>query len=250
MKKTSLALFIALSTTVFQPGCARSEEGGAPPETGAPAAHAGVSTPGGTTGTVIETMDSGGYTYVHVDMGSQKIWAAAPAFSVAVGDKVTVPTGTPMPNFHSKTLDRTFDVVYFVPGVVVGGSGAAAPQSPHPEIPRAEPGVALDLSGIDRAEGGKTVAEIFDGGADLAGKEVIVRGKVTKYLPQIMGTNFLHVSDGTKSAAGNDDLTVTSQQTASVGDLVTVRGILNVDKDFGFNYRYEFIIEDAAITRE
>jgi hypothetical protein len=250
VKKTSLVLFIALSAALLHPGCARSEEAAAVPHTGAPGAHADVSMPGGTSGSVIETMDSGGYTYVHVDTGSQKIWAAAPRFSVAVGDEVTVPPGTPMPNFHSKTLDRTFDVVYFVPGVRIRGSEGAAPQPPHPEIPRPAPGSALDLSGIARAEGGVTVAEILNGGADLAGQEVIVRGKVTKFLSQIMGRNFLHLSDGTKSEAGNGDLTVTTQNAADVGDLVTVRGTLAVDRDFGFNYRYDVIIEDASVTVE
>jgi len=250
VKKTSLVLFIALFATLLHPGCARSEEEAALPDTGALGAHAGVSMPGGTSGTVIETMDSGGYTYVHVDTGSQKIWAAAPGFSVSVGDKVTVPSGTPMPNFHSKTLDRKFDVVYFVSGVMIQGSAGAAPQSPHPEIPQPESGSALDLSGITRAEGGVTVAEIFNERADLAGQEVIVRGVVTKSLRKIMGKNFLHLSDGTKSDAGNDDLTVTTQNDADVGDLVTVRGTLATDVDFGFNYHYDVIIEDATVTKE
>jgi hypothetical protein len=206
--------------------------------------------PGGTSGTVIETMDSGGYTYVHVDTGSQKIWAAAPAFNISVGDEVIVPRGAPMSNFHSKTLDRTFDLVYFVPGVKIQGSTGARPESQHPEIRQPMPGPALDLSGIARAEGGKTVAEVFNEAADLAGKEVAVRGKVIKFLPRIMGRNFLHLRDGTRSDAGDDDLTVTTRDSAEVGDLVTVRGIVGVDKDFGFNYRYQAIIEDATVTQE
>ncbi len=63
------------------------------------------------TGTVVETMNTSGYTYIQVDTGTERVWAAAPEFQVAVGDRVTVPPGTPMQNYRSKTLEREFDVV-------------------------------------------------------------------------------------------------------------------------------------------
>ena len=55
----------------------------------------------GKSGTVVETMNSGGYTYVQVDTGSEKIWAAAPEFQVKVGDAVVVPEGMPMSNYET-----------------------------------------------------------------------------------------------------------------------------------------------------
>ena len=70
--------------------------------------------PKGYTGTVVETINAATYTYVQVGTGKEKIWAAAPAFQVKVGDKVTVPPGLAMRNYQSKTLKRTFDTVYFV----------------------------------------------------------------------------------------------------------------------------------------
>ncbi|MCU0981431.1 MAG: hypothetical protein MUF25_19955, partial [Pirellulaceae bacterium] len=72
-------------------------------------------------GTVIETMNSAGYTYVHVDIGKAKIWAAAPETKVKTGDTVSIPPGTLMRNHHSKTLNRTFDGVYFVSAISVAG---------------------------------------------------------------------------------------------------------------------------------
>ena len=59
-------------------------------------------------GKVAETMDAGGYTYVLVDAGTNKLWAAAPQFPVKQGDLVTVPGSEPMTDFHSKTLNRDF----------------------------------------------------------------------------------------------------------------------------------------------
>ena len=46
--------------------------------------------------------------------------------------------------------------------------------------------VKTKIEGIKKAEGGKTVAEIFKEKSDLAGKEVVVPGKVVKYKPGIL----------------------------------------------------------------
>ena len=103
---------------------------------------------------------------------------------------------------------------------------------------------------IKRAEGGKTVGEIFDGKASLAGQEVSVRGRVVKLTPKVMGKNWIHLQDGTTGAGEASDLTVTSEEMAEVGNTVLARGVVAVDRDFGFGYEYDLIIEDADITVE
>ena len=70
-------------------------------------------------------MNSAGYTYVNVDTGKEKIWAAAPETPVKKGDTVTIPPGMLMRNHHSKTLNRTFDAVYFVSSISVAGMAPA-----------------------------------------------------------------------------------------------------------------------------
>ena len=107
----------------------------------------------------------------------------------------------------------------------------------------------IDVGKVQRAEDGKTVAEIFAGKEDLAGKQVLVRGKVVKFLPQIMGKNWLHLQDGSGSE-GTNDLTVTTTGLAEVGDLVLVNGTVSVNRDFGYGYSYEVLLEDAEITVE
>ncbi|RMF42184.1 MAG: hypothetical protein D6751_12440, partial [Deltaproteobacteria bacterium] len=191
--------------------------------------------------------------YVQVDTGSEKIWAAAPKFNVKVGDPVVVPQGMAMENYHSKTLDRDFPVVYFVDGVMVGGEQqpAPAPQGmpkDHPQVaPAATPQV--DLSGITPVEGGQTVEQLYSQTDSLNGKKVSVRGKVVKVNENIMGKNWLHIQDGT-GADGTNDLTVTTAATAKVGDTVVVSGTLVADKDFGYGYKYALIIEDAEVKAE
>ena len=68
-------------------------------------------------GTVVETMNSGGYTYVHINTGEQMNWAAIPTTKVEVGSKVTLAPGMVMHNFPSKSLGRTFEAILFSQGI-------------------------------------------------------------------------------------------------------------------------------------
>lgn len=219
-------------------------------------------TPGALAGKVVETMNAATYTYVQLDTGAKKVWVAAPQFAVKVGDKVAVTEGMPMANYQSKTLNRTFDVVYFTNSLTVNGGApkyvepAAAPAASAGQAANALPpghppmtAAAPDLKGIKRAEGGQTVEEIVTGKAKFAGKPIAVRGRVVKFNGGILGKNWLHVRDGS-GGDGTNDLTVTTAANVKVGDLVLVTGKLAVDKDFGSGYRYALIVEDAAVKVE
>jgi len=92
-----------------------------------------------------------------------------------------------------------------------------------------------------------TVEDLFVKKSDLAGKQVVVKGKVVKVNNGIMQRNFLHLQDGT-GGEGTNDITVTSQQTAQVGDEVTITGNLSADVDFGAGYTYPLLIEEASIA--
>lgn len=257
------------------------------PSSGQPAAAQAPGQTGLLTGKVIATTNAADYTYIQVDTGTKKVWAAAPRFSVQVGDAVSFDGGMPMPNYHSKTLKRDFDVVYFTERVLVNnapmtasglmaglppnhpplpGTPAAGLPPNHPPLPAApaaglppnHPPITsaplaaastLDFAGLTKAPDGKTVQEIIANKARLNGQEVKVRGKVVRYNDHIMGRNWLHVRDGTGSE-GNNDLLVTTAATAKVGDIVLVTGKVEINKDFGFNYQYAVVIEDAKVVVE
>jgi len=253
MKTTFVRLAFSL-TLPLAAACSREEP--APPPARAVKTPAATAVPGAAvSGMVVDTMNAAGYTYVQVDTGNEKVWAAAPEFPVKVGDQVVVPEGTPMRNYHSKTLNRDFAVVYFVGSIVNGAGGAAAHgvemPTGHPPAAAPAPPAQIDVSGVKKAEGGVTVEELFAGKANLSGKEIVLRGKVVKFNPQIMGKNWLHVRDGNGDAnAHTNDLTITTDVPAKVGDTVLVRGKVALDKDFGYGYKYGVIIEDAKITVE
>jgi hypothetical protein len=96
-----------------------------------------------------------------------------------------------------------------------------------------------------------SVESLYKDKAALKGKMVQLQGKVIKVNNGIMGRNFLHLQDGTGSeAAGNNDLTVTSNDTAEAGDEVTILGVVVLDHDFGSGYRYPLMVEEAVITKK
>ena len=119
--------------------------------------------------------------------------------------------------------------------------------------PAAKPIAEVDLAGIAKADGGKTVAEVFADKDQLSGQKVTVRGKVVKTNTGIMGKDWVHVRDGS-GADGTNDLTVTRSAGAAaqpnVGDLVLVTGTVVLNKDFGMGYQYPVIVEDAEVRAD
>lgn len=243
MKKNLILLFSVMLVLTMAPGCAKE----APKISQQPS-------PGMISGTVVETIKAAGYTYVQIDTGSKKIWAATSDFQAKIGNKVAISDNHAMTDFHSKTLNRDFDLVYFVGPIKATGKnqdlGNEGSESfKHPPSSDTGSGSAIKVSGVKKAEGGMTVADIFTDKENLAGKSVMVRGKIIKFTAGVMGKNWFHLQDGSGSE-GPNDLTVTTDATVNVGDLVLVTGKISVDRDFGFGYKYSVIIEDAKVTIE
>ena len=93
------------------------------------------------------------------------------------------------------------------------------------------------------------VADVYKDRAKLDNQKVTVKGKVVKISSGIMGKNWLHLQDGSGSAANKtNDLTVTTtQDLPETGKTVTVTGTVHKDKDFGAGYFYAVIVEEAVI---
>ena len=67
-------------------------------------------------GKVVETMNSGGYTYVNMEKDGKKTWVALPVMQVSIGQELVLVNGTEMKNFSSKSLNKTFDSIIFSSG--------------------------------------------------------------------------------------------------------------------------------------
>jgi hypothetical protein len=68
-------------------------------------------------GTVVEVINAGRHIYVQIDTGKKRVWVAVPIFNGKPGDKVIVPPGIPIADFHSRNLNRDFKMMYFVGGI-------------------------------------------------------------------------------------------------------------------------------------
>lgn len=224
------------------------------------------------TGTVVETFDGGGYTYIQLDTGTEKKWAAIGQATVTVGEKISLKPGPVMSDFHSRTLDRTFPEIIFSSGLAGAQDAAASVGSSFGNALQGEgmgmmppTGAMEQVSGgsmqaitplqevdIDKAEGenGYTVEEVFNQAADLAGKKIKIRGMAVKISPNIMGKNWIHIQDGTGNPMANShDLVVTSADIPEKDSIIVVEGVLAKDKDFGAGYKYGVILEDAVVTQ-
>ena len=62
----------------------------------------------------------------------------------------------------------------------------------HPSIEDINAGHAVDIGKVEKAKGGKTVFEIISEIKNLAGKNILLRAKVTRFTPNIMGKNWIH----------------------------------------------------------
>jgi len=93
------------------------------------------------------------------------------------------------------------------------------------------------------------VEELFTQKTGLKDKAVTVKAQVVKFSPGIMGRNWIHLRDGSGKADKNThDVTVTTQDDVKVGDVVTIKGTVKLDRDFGAGYAYPVIIEDAKVS--
>jgi len=199
-------------------------------------------------GKVTDVIESAGYTYAEVDTGKDKVWAATTTSTVKIGDMIAFSTEMPMENFHSKSMKRDFSVVYFVNHFITDKETqtveATAAASPHGQTRQTQ--AALAIEGINKLEGGYSIAEIYTGKQDLNGKTIRLRGQVTKVNNNVMGKNWLHIRDSSTL----DDLTITTDSKVAIDDIVVIEGKLSLDKDYSYGYVYPLIVEDARITKE
>ncbi len=212
--------------------------------------------PGIKEGTVVESMDAGVYTYAKINDGNAEYWIAGPKTEIKTGERVSFAPQMWMENFPSKTLNRTFDKILFV-AVIAPLKGEAAHNcescddkkaiSSEPESVQTR-NVSQEAP-IPKADGGYTVAEIYQKSGELKDKIVSVNGRVTKVVRGVMGKDWVHIQDGS-GTEGKNDLVVTSPSAdVQEGETVTVTGKVKTDVDFGYGYFYPVLMEEASFKR-
>ncbi|HLO90137.1 MAG: hypothetical protein ACM3ME_08155 [Chloroflexota bacterium] len=188
--------------------------------------------------TVIEAVQGSSYSYFQVFENDQKFWMATNPLQAKEGDLIYYTRAFEMKDFTSKEIKKTFPSIMFVE------DAALSYEKKNTVSPgKLTPGQVTDLD-IKKANGGISIEELFRDKEKYNGQEVIVRGVIVKYNEKIMGKNWAHIQDGSKF---NDqyDLTVTTADTLAQGQIVTFKGKIILNKDFGHGYAYDVIMEDA-----
>jgi hypothetical protein len=90
-------------------------------------------------GKTIETFVAGGFTYVQIATPDETIWAAGPLTPIKKDDEVSFSRNMLIKNFHSKTLNRDFEAIYFVDRFTVNGETGAPMQVPMTKQPHGMP---------------------------------------------------------------------------------------------------------------
>jgi lysyl-tRNA synthetase class II len=270
---TTLLLLTSLSCTVVS--AAYAAEQNIPPN------HPKIELPAQTSthertvqlaGKVIESMNSGGYSYINLQKkDGSKVWIAVPETKIAVGQQMSFKEGLVMTNFQSKTLKRSFDSIIFSNGIIPQ-SKTDVPKTPPKDLSVPPVSTSIDPKKkgkvvigsqtavaskgkitVTRAKGPNayTIEEVYKKSAKLNSKKVVVRGRVVKASTGIMKKTWIHIQDGTGSQAkGTHNLVFTTKGTANVGDIITVSGTVAKDRDFGSGYYYKVILEDSFIQVE
>lgn len=190
--------------------------------------------------TVKEVIQVKGYTYLRAQENESEIWVAVPKADIKVGSVLLFNNSMTMNDFESKDLKRTFETILFVEDVQEK-LGAGIMTSPQKPVINKEEVV------LEPAADGITISELYSKTSKYSGKSVKIRGKVVKFNPGIMKTNWVHIQDGT-SHENNFDLTITTNDMVTVGDVFTFEGKVALDKDFGYGYTYKVLLENAKLT--
>ncbi|NQV41572.1 MAG: SH3-like domain-containing protein [Candidatus Marinimicrobia bacterium] len=192
---------------------------------------------------VKEVIQANSYTYLFVAEGDKEYWIATAKQPLEAGMTLNYDMALEMKDFTSKEVDRTFDSIFFV-GQMRGTSSAAANAMASKKTVE----TAKDIS-IGKVDGSISIQELYTNRTDYEGKVVVVHGQVTKFNAGIMGRNWVHLQDGTKSGDAFD-VTITTNAVVSKDDVVVFSGKVALGKDFGAGYKYDLILEEAELSAE
>lgn len=213
--------------------------------------------------TVKEVIQTTKYTYLYVGEDQKEYWTAISKQEFSPGEEIFFMDDavTTMVNFHSQELNRDFPSILFISQISTGQEKQAMSQpaamAQQTTMPQAMMGneVHTGRKKVPVAEnisvepvGGLTIAKLYADKTKYGGKKVKVKGSVVKVNNQIMGRNWVHLQDGTKNGE-EYDLTCTTQETVSVGDVITFEGVIGLDRDFTSGYFYPVIMEEAVVVK-
>jgi len=198
-----------------------------------------------------EVIQANSYTYVKAEEDGNEVWLAILKTEVEVDKTYYYEQAMEMKNFKSKDLDRTFETILFLGAIsdtpVV--KKTAEMTMPNDDAHKKQEDIPRSEMNIDHEEGETAIGYLYENKESLANKKVIVKGIVTKFNPDIMNRNWVHIQDGTGGEA-TFDLTITTNDNIKVGSIASFEGTVAINKDFGAGYKYDLILEEAVLLNK
>lgn len=192
-----------------------------------------------------EVLQTSSYTYLKLKEDGSAYWAAIPRRDdLIVGNTYYFDGFMEMKNFPSKELNKTFESIYFLESIretpITENQKVTDDKNGSPKAAN------MEVEQMEAVEGGITISELYANKEKYAGTTVKLRGFVVKYMAGVMEKNWVHIQDGTIHG-GSYDVTITTTDVVDLNDVATFEGIVVLDKDFGYGYAYDIIIEDAKL---
>lgn len=231
--KTSITYFIVLISAIMLHNCKQNENYYSTP-------NKQIQKPEIHKIEVKETLNGGNYSYLNVNENGKKYWMAIPNTNIIIGETYYYDDGMKMTNFESKELERTFKSIIFADGIRTTEQYSPPANSNNYNTE--------SIIKIEQPADGTSLEKLFSNKASFSNKTIVIKGKVVKINIGIMDKNWVHISDGTQFD-GKKSLTVTTQEAPKVGDTVTFKGTIILNKNFGQGYIYDIILEDGKLVQ-
>lgn len=195
-------------------------------------------------GVVLQTLNSGGYSYIKLNSQNKIFWTAIRENSIKVNDVIEIKAQMWMEDFKSKTLNKTFDKILF--------ASIKKDKIKKDNTVNTMPSL---ISMIRRENIAKTtfneesievsISELKNKKSLYQNRYIKIIGKVTKVSLNIMKSSWIHLEDknGQNIIFRSDDSSI------KINDKVIASGLLNIDVDYGYGYTYELIVTQASFKK-
>ena len=192
-------------------------------------------------------IDANDYTYIKVTEKGKTYWMAITKMPLKKGETYYYDGGIVMKNFKSKSLNKTFESIIFLDKIRTKMEPQTKRvESPHANLPKKKDKVKIVK--IEQPVGGTSLKQLLSNKESFSGKTILIKGKVLKVNNGIMDRNWVHIADGTEFK-NVIDLGISTLDTVKVGDIVTFKGTIALNKDFGYGYIYPILMEKSILIK-
>ena len=200
---------------------------------------------------VEEVLPTARYVYLRVKEGEEEFWIATRKAEIKKGEVYFYRGGLLKTNFESKEYNRIFDEIYLISSLVSEDhsqhetASAASGSTAKKEIVVKED-IPTHTEKTLVHKGTIKISELVSDPKKYEGHTVQLSGKCVKVNPNIMDRNWIHLQDGSKD---DFDMVITSNTFVPEGEMITIRAVVSLNRDFGAGYKYDLILENGTLVQ-